>query len=289
LDPTALPVKSYRTYYVFDPITGNKISSKTYTLGTLYDTTNSSPETILGIDNRIAETSSGLSGVINVQTALGESGGTAFVIDSHTMLTAAHLLKQGTKARGGLQFKAFNGSSTPSSLSITPVEYHIPSIYMTSTSTVEKCKYDYAIVTVAENLEDYINFDLGVPRINIESNIVHTLYVTGYGGEGEGVNSSLIDIKSTGSGLLMSPPSNYDEFEICYSTDTAPGNSGSPAYIINSDNSKTVIGIHVRGENTVSKGDLLPHLGRNSATRITPDILAFVYNNDHLITDDMID
>lgn len=265
-DPSALPVKSNKTYYVYNPSTGSKITSETYTLPTLYDNTGL-PKTIIGTDDRIPETNSGLDGVINVQYSNNSNCGTSFVIDSHTLLTAAHVLKNNSSsAVSGLKFKIFNGSSTPSSQTVTPVRYHIPSEYMNYGSS----SYDYAIVTVEEDLEDYINFDLGVARPNIETATNKTVYVTGFGGNGANVNPSNVDIKTTGSGSLVSV-SWASEHRLYYNVDTINGDSGSPLYVINSDTSKTVIGIHTDG-----------YTSCNSAIRITPDILCFVYNNSNL-------
>ena len=57
-----------------------------------------------------------------------------------------------------------------------------------------------------------------------------------------------------------------------YNTDTVGGESGSPVYVMNSDGSMTVIGIHSGSNGAYS----------NTAKRIDTNIMHFIYNNPNL-------
>ena len=279
-DPNPLPAKQDLDYLVYTPTYSYVNTSECYSLNTLYDTTNGSnpvPDSIIGTDDRVQE--SGLLGVLRVTTASGEGRGTAFVVDSHTLLTAAHVLRHDENfyIETNLQFKIYATSSIPSQTTITPVRYHIPELFMLYGSY----EYDYAIVTVAEDLSNYINFDLGVARKNIETETNHTVYVTGFGGNGASsgdelvVNPNMINVRSTGSGSLVTTPDTTSNYELRHNVDTVGGDSGGPLYVINSDLTKTAIGINVRHDPSIPSQ-------YNCATRITPDILSFVYNNTNL-------
>lgn len=97
------------------------------------------------------------------------------------------------------------------------------------------------------------------------------------------VSQNLVGVKSTGVGHLVNIhktnsryDNNYWDYAIFYNTDTAGGNSGSPVYVRNPDGTNTVIAIHTYGY------DPNTDIFDNSGTRITTDILKFVYNNPYL-------
>lgn len=265
----SLPGQSSRSYYICSPTTGAVIPNSSYTLPLVSNLQQaSSPRTIIGGDDRYAE--DGFDGVINVQYSTGANAGTAFVIDSHTLLTAAHVVYN----KSGLKFKIFTDHDTQSNIPITPVAYHVPSEYVNNNNIC----YDYAIVTVEEDLECYngygyedysfINFDLGLMRN--EMSLSKPVYVTGFGGDGE-ITPELEDVKSTGVGTLLNTSNTDTDYRIYFDTDIVPGNSGSPVYIKNPDGSNSVIGICTHQSTYY-----------NSGIRITSDILKFVFNNSHL-------
>ena len=264
---SALPAQTSRTYYVYSPSTGYKNDDLTYTLNPVDNITASNTSVMSIIDDDDRDPEDGLDGVINVQYSNGDNCGTAFVIGKHTLLTAAHVVYNKTN----LQFKIFSNYNTESNVQITPTSYHIPAMYV---SWPDSWKYDYAIVTVQENLKNYnnhnyINFDLGLIRNEVSFN--RTVYVTGFGGNGQNITPELADVKSTGSGSFLSTPDTVKNYAFYFNTDMVPGDSGGPVYVQNTDGSKTVIGI------CAYEGGSF-----NQATRITNDILHFIYNNPNL-------
>ena len=263
------PEQSSRGYYICSPSTG--YPTRYYTLPQITSLSDSlnSPRVIIGDDDRYIE--NGLDGVIDVQRSDGSNLGTAFVIDSHTLLTAAHVVYGGAN----LKFKIFTNYNTQSNIQITPTAYHVPYAYANNTGGCG-WKYDYAIVRVQEDLSDYndhsyINFDLGLMRDEMSHS--KPVYVTGFGGPGNGVTPELIHVKSTGVGYLLDTPDVSKDYAINFSTDIVRGDSGAPVYVKNSDGSNSVIAIcTVEGSNF------------NSGCRITSNILQFVYNNTNLNT-----
>lgn len=279
------------SYCVYDVNENEFVEEDEYTLSPLSDISTASVDSmqtrgIIGSDDRVVE--NGLMGVLNIQDAYNNNVGTAFVVDSHTILTVAHALY--SKNNGvcfvptGLQFKVFSDYNTPSDeYSITPVSYHIPKYFMenayrgmnnSSAINSDACKYDYAIVTVREDLSDLINFNLGIARTGIPYGT--SIYVTGFGGNCANINPELADVKSTGYGNLISSGTDvHSPYRLRYQTDAVPGNSGSPAYVRGGNNYtiKTVVGInHVESyDNTY-----------NGCVKVTTDVLHFIFNNNNL-------
>ncbi|MCD7799650.1 MAG: trypsin-like peptidase domain-containing protein [Ruminococcus sp.] len=241
----ALPSQQSLTYYKYNATTG--VRTKTYTLSTVSNISTSSTastRSIIGDDDRVLET--GLNGVVNIG-----NNGTAFVIDDHTLLTAAHCVFN--HEDGEIDFN--NTLYFEDGTVITPVSVHVPAKYV---DTIDYGKYDYAIITVSEDLSSYINFNLGVARDYITTKNP-VLCVTGYG------PSDIGDL-TTSNGRAT----NLDSLYIFHSCDTVGGDSGSPLYV---KSTKTVIGIHFAS----GDGDTY-----NSAIRVDTDILHFVYNNSNL-------
>lgn len=268
---TALPYQESRTYYKYEA------GSDEYDTYTLDPVNNIGTRSIIGnSDDRYIE--NGLEGVLKVEVNNSTAPyGTAFIIDSHTIMTAAHVVYDYTNSKviDNLRFKIYDDYNSPSNVSITPKAYHIPSNYVNNANGM-KWRYDYAIVTVEEDLSDYINFDLGLMRENMP--LSTPIYATGFGGNGGQANQSLvqpslINVKSTGVGTLSTVPllEGVQGYSFYHSADLVAGVSGGPTYICNSDGSKTVIGIVTHEGGTF-----------NQSVRITTDILHFAYNNTNL-------
>ena len=112
---------------------------------------------------------------------------------------------------------------------------------------------------------------MGTARNNIKSTNPD-IYVTGY----SNTYLSLPELhgrRATAIGKLTS----LDYYNLHYDTDTTGGNSGAPVYVVNSNGTKTVIGIHCYGSDVTNENN-----DYNYCTRITTDILHFVYNNSNL-------
>ena len=254
---TALPAYEARTYYKYDASKGTKLGSYTLNSNTIPEISTASGRSIIGDDDRVLDPT--LKGVVSIGKNV-----TGFVIDSHTILTCAHCVYNSNGLSNNLKVYICDGTAdyNNATLTIDPVQVHVPAKYVNSKNTT--C--DYAIITVNEDLSNYICFDLGIIRNNITT-INPTVYVTGFGGYDEKVDSDLWYKRSTGKGNIISLSTTY---RISYNVDAVGGDSGSPAYIIN-NNKKIVIGINT--SNAVSY---------NSGVRITSEILQFVYNNPNL-------
>ena len=259
-----------RLYYVFDS-NGNYI--KKYTLQKVSNiASGASTRTIIGDDDRYVDNS--LNGVVRFSYNNEGNGFTGFVVDKHTILTAAHCITQNSIAcvpsySYTIEFFDKNGSRD-NSITATPVECHIPYQYIANQHADDNIyeKYDYALITVKEDLSKYMCFNLGVARSNIRR-ANPDIYVTGFSNTHLEGKSELYRLKTTAKGSLISVSSN----NFSYTTDTTGGDSGAPMYVINGD-VKTVISIHNRGTDDDNQ--------YNHSTRITTDILHFIYNNNNL-------
>ena len=255
-------------YRVFNAKTREELILKNYTLteSTKYynDSNNSiSTRSVIGTDDRVVDWSK--NGVVKIVTADGMIG-SGFVVGKHTIATAAHCVNN--KSLSNIILFDNNGNDT----NATPVEYHIPQMYYTYPD-----KYDYALITVEEDLSDYMQFDLGTVR-NYSSSRNIAVTNTGFPGELENPDGTTIRVNddenlhnlysSTGSVV-----STYDKY-FCHTADTSGGDSGSPVYYtetINGQTYYTVIGIQVGGGTD-----------NNKAMRITTELIRFYNQNPHI-------
>lgn len=267
-----------RKYLVFDAKTGEKIDD--YTLDAIEVENNSRSV----IDDRYETWNQNqndeASGVVKIIDS-NDVVSSGFVVNDHVIATAAHCVynyfdKGGQSISEILLFDK-NGNNT---LKATPVEYHIPEMY-----TVNKYKYDYAIITVKEDLSSYKKFNLGVPldsciekqtpvkltgfphRVKNDKEFITVNTVT----EHEMYTSDGIIIQGDGDEV-----SGTDEFQIATTTYASSGNSGGPIYLVESYNDEqtyyTVIGIMMN-----ISGECI------SATRITTELINFYKHNKYLL------
>ncbi|MDE6775933.1 MAG: trypsin-like peptidase domain-containing protein [Ruminococcus sp.] len=281
-----------RDYVIYNATTGKKI--KEYSLSRGSATNNDiSFHNIIGSDDRYENWSK--IGVVKILTGLpsdpnvyGQS--TGFVVDAHTIATAAHcLVKTGTLEpriiekillfddEGSL---VSNGVSYPV---LTPVQYHVPVEFLENNNkfygeerAIYNVVYDYALITVKEDLSDFICFNMGIPLDSMVSknsqNKDSKVKVTGFPkkiNDNTDVNDYGTHAKYTGNGKIVDMEEEY----IFHDIDVTSGNSGSPIYIeevVNGRIYNTVIGIHV--SSSLDGGD-------NRATRFTPEVLNFLCSN----------
>lgn len=116
-----------------------------------------------------------------------------FVVGSHTIATAencVYLSDQTCKTITGI--KLFNSNGTFSTTT-TPVEVHNPANYDAASS------HDYAMITVQEDLSNYMCFDLGA-ALDYSSNVP----VSGFPQtvNNQTVNNGTIDNEFTSTGSL---------------------------------------------------------------------------------------
>lgn len=257
-------VNTSQSYKVYNAVNGGYVKSYTLSANPVMDKS----KTIIDTDDRFVDFSK--NGVVKIVTSIG-SWGTGFVVDDHTIATAAHVLYNGNAVPvSHIYFFNQDGSID---MDITNPSYcHIPNIYMSNVE--DAIVYDYALITVKQDLSEYENFNLGAPLdsfIHRES----TVLTTGFPAE---VNSKDVN-NLTEHNMYTSAGSTIDDvhradIEISYNNDTSGGNSGGPVYTSTLFNGKfyyTVVGINVKGAGTA-----------NRATRMTTDLIHFYKNNSYI-------
>lgn len=255
------------SYTVFSPVTGNYIRG--YTLNPLPVVNNS--RYVFGTDEREIDWSK--SGVVKIITSGGR--GTGFIINEDTIVTAAHCVydRENQKGFSITDIKLFDSSGNET-LNATPVEVHVPNMFMLNNTNPDKYYpiADYAMIRVDEDLSSYACFNLGV-ALDSAVNSHSTVTVTGFPGEvnGQRVNNNVLHNMYTGVGVLTELDENGN---LKYTTDSSAGNSGGPVYIEETRGEysfNTVIAIHVCGADS----------DENAGTTITTDLLHFYLGNQY--------
>lgn len=229
-----------RQYYVYNAKTGVKINR--YTLNPLQSSNNKSRANVPGIfgdDDRKVDNE--CNGVVFI--SCGGGIGTGFIIDDHIIATAAHCVCDRYNDKGIIINKISVLNKTGSSkFDITPVESHVPKEFVTE-SDIDG--YDYALITVKENLSSYPHFEIGVA---LNNSIGAEVKISGFPGvvDGSVVNNGIAPVIYTGIGNII----NINNTQILTNVDATPGNSGGPLYVeeeMNIDGNKasykTAIGV----------------------------------------------
>lgn len=257
-------------------------TDSTYALSmteTPFPTTMSDPDSIIGSDDRVPQSSSNYaSGIVYLS-----NGMTGFVVDDHVIATAAHCVydrNNNSWTSGYFMFPEVDASGNLQVNTATATKYyfkeaHIENQYVTDSHYLHY--KDYALITVSADLKDRYHFSLGIPYNMYDSPAFgdYNLYITGYPSE---YTSGGIAHMYTGYGKLYTD-NGYDPSVLCYNTDTTGGNNGGPIYIkenvisTSEDlNLITVIGIH---DGTLNSS-------ANYGTYFTPMHLKFYYNNPYI-------
>ena len=258
------------SYYVYNAQNGNRIYSKNYTLSPPSISLNNTPDStnsVIGYDSRVIDWTK--SGVVKIMCTGGAGYlGTGFVVDSHTIATAAHCVVNDDASSGKSisSIYLFNSNGTVS-LQATPIETHVPVKYFDN-SLFDNSLNDYALITVEEDLSSYLCFDLGVA---LDYSVPISLTATGFPQYVDTSSSCVNDATThnmySGTGTVQS----ISTLQIHYNADTSDGNSGCPIFVTESENGTvkhTVIAIH-RG-------------GNNFGTRINAEIIRFFYQNPNI-------
>lgn len=263
-----IPSSANRSYNIYNAQTGTSYGS-TYTLNAV----NSVPEStstysIIGSDDRNIDYSH--TGVVKISSSRGIY--TGFVVDSHTILTAAQCVYNtvSNTPATDVTYTMYDSNGNIIRNSKPAVKYHVPVNFINSSYNI--CAHDYALITVSEDLSNYINFDLGIARLAFGNAQTGTLspvpiYVTGYNATDSSTFSNKI---VTTQGILANEK--VANHELQYSTDTVSSEIGAPVYVTDSNGKKTVIGIN----NSYSSS------GYNVGMRVNTNVLQFVYNNPNL-------
>ena len=260
------------TYYVYDAQGKYKY---TYSLPKVATLLASQSREAFQDDSRVVDFTK--SGVCRVSMAGGS--GTGFVVDSHTIATAAHIVydieyagrpsETSKRAIGEISFYNANGVNTLTLGPLNVKEVHVPKLFYDNNRVVYRGTYDYALITVNTDLSDYHIFNLGYLRDSV-MDWNHALSCTGFPGTVRDDDSG--NTMYTAAGRLTS----LDSLTMYHNIDTSRGNSGSPMYLTTRYGNKvyyTVIGIHVGSVEETVKSD------KHRGVRITTDVLHFYKNN----------
>lgn len=196
-------VNNHRAYRLYDVTTKQMV--KKYTLQ-LVDDTNVNDRSVIGSDGRFVDFTK--NGTVKIYG--GGTVGTGFIVDAHTIATAAHCVYSKGASYGSVKYTSrilvFN---TDGSIAMTVTnikQIHIPDLYI-STSGGSNA-YDYALITVEEDLSEYAMFNLGVMMDSFRGN-GKTISVTGFPStvNDQGVEGNTM---YTGDGVIL----NVNAFDV---------------------------------------------------------------------------
>lgn len=284
VQPQTTDINDYANYFVYNAQTGVRNNDKNYLLfpAPLESNTESGAASTYGTgiigghDDRVIDWSK--SGAVKITTSSGFGSG--FVIGPHTIATAAHCVYSKSSNSGcqSIKIRLFNADGTLSQ-EVNAVEAHVPHKYVSD--NYDDLAYDYAVLTVNENLSSYYQFDLGValdPAIDNEQAVTSTGFPAQVNGTTVNNLNTNCMYSSTGCLIKSDPTNPRDETrQIYYSNDTTAGNSGGPIYVtenFNGQTYKTVIGI-----TSSIPWDSDEY---NTGTRITTELLRFFKFNPNL-------
>lgn len=260
-----------RKYKVYNATTRNYLREYNLTVE------GNNTRTVIGNDDRVLDYTK--NGVVKIITNRGYS--TGFVVDDHTIATAAHCVYNRTIT--SILFFDQNGNNC---MTITdPVEYHLPEEYIYRYSvnnkyTFDCCYYDYALITVEQSLDDYRCFDFGMMTEQFPDMPSNVISVSGFPGivRDKRVNSLDLHALYTGTGNITScytDETGYVDL-MYYNADTTNGDSGSPVYVTEQENGKmyyTVIGIYAAEAIDINQ---------NIGTSFSPPVLKFLKGNTNI-------
>lgn len=278
------------TYNKFDASTRNLI--ETYTLESNALPTSVSTYTNEVVDEREPDTKD-LKGVVKLVN--GSDISTGFIIDAHSIATAAHCVAySGSSMQLSLDkilIIADNGSVVKTITDIS--EVHVPVLYGEDGLYD---RYDYALITVPQDLSEYACFNLGVMEDGIKGTS-RDVYVTGFPREinqsgsddkGETVNGRYTHKRYTCIGNVINDVYTGEQYSMdgtrkffYNNAFTSSGNSGGPVYVkttIGNQVYYTVIGIHTNHYPYFMHDGYQCGIG----TRMTTEMLHFYKNNPNI-------
>ncbi len=227
------------------------------------------PNSVIGSDSRVENWDN--RGVAKIMGNPSEEGylGTGFVVGKHTIATAAHVVFDKSKGTANKLTGILLFDKEQNWHSVTPKEIHIPTSFKnTSTSG-----FDYALITVENDLSAYMSFNLGTITDKADDNQIS---IESVGFPQKSNNSGVINdgddhTEMYSTGVIKSCSVNGVFY---HDADTSPGNSGGPIYkteTLNGQTYHTVVGIHIASGS-----------GYNVATRLDAQVLKFFNGNDNI-------
>lgn len=267
------------TYFVYDAQTGIRDAYRGYspTYPSEYPNNEVSPCNMVdGIDDRMPEPTK--NGVVKITNRDYYSNRqltfTGVVVAPHIIATAAQSVYNNSEndftapAYKNTQITLYNKNGVEDK-TVNAVETHLPYKYIYGTGSNE---YDYALLTVSEDLSDYMQFDFGVALKSASRNEI-AVSLTGFPVE---VAGKKVDSIYTSSGNLINEDRYAFKRQFVATNFSSIGDVGSPIYVTESFNGKTnytIIGI-------MSGGTLPGYSGSCIVgTRITPELLKFYKQN----------
>lgn len=212
------------------------------TFANLNTVVNPSSRAIIGTDDRTVAHGYENTGIVHFtfDTINGSAQATGFIVGDHEIATAAHCVYDKDNLVFYYNFNIQTYDQTGAAVSgktLTAAEIHIPELYKTATSY--KTRYDYALITVEEDLSDYMHFQIGNSYNMIQSEVQDIpIHVTGIPGS---INiTDPWNPYTSGNGnsqnLLYTHFGSVYESNNCevlfYTADGSGGQSGSPVYTI---------------------------------------------------------
>ena len=243
----------------------------------------SEPREIVGDDDRLPSLGAENTGIVRLQNI-----GTGFIVGDHVIATAAHNVY--TRYFYGGYFNSatptihpYNANGTiDSSTTFIPIEVHVPYNY----GYLDDFEpYDYALITVSDDLSDYMHFTLGTTYNVSSANYSNIpLYVLGPVLSSEEFSINNEDDLYYGQGYIVNENIAASDEILYYDCDTLHGDSGAPVYTITKVTSGeqtyyyyTVVAIHICCNQTQSEmnpSNTGPNLW-NGGSRITKYQLQF--------------
>lgn len=214
---------------------------------------------IIGSDDRYLAKGSENTGIVRLcLNSEGDSGGTGFIVGEHEIAVAAHCVyNAGTYSWKDLYcLNTYNENGEMTNTKLTPVEVHVPLRYKRDPNVYD-FRFDYALITVKEDLSNYYQFDLGTSyNVNIANFANIPIYTTGCSQTTLNGSINTLNHLYSSEGRVIS---DTNTAVLRYDADTIGGNSGGPVYTItmNVVNNKpsysyTVLAIHDGGNNSGS-------------------------------------
>lgn len=226
---------------------------------------------VIGDDDRYASYGPENNGIVCLETRIGAKAGksTGFIVGDHQIATAAHCVYSDNAWRS-IYIRTYDSNGCITDNTLHPIETHIPKLFTLSSDGM----YDYALITVSDDLSDYVHFSLGTPynlSASAYSNI--PVYVTGCPSETITDGRNLSKRLYSAEGRVVDTV--FDKSDVvCYDVDVSGGDSGSPVYTITKVGNK-----YVYTAIAVCTGGVLLPNGPNFGSMITHYQLQFYKNN----------